>query len=113
MLHYSTVKPESLRILKELMKLPELKDFYLIGGTALAFYYGHRLSVDLDLFSIKSFANEDIIPALEKNMQGFAYRNASNPIGLFCMIGDTKVDFVKHHYHPLIDEQDIARRGQR
>ena len=37
-------------------------------------------------------------------MQGFAYRNASNPIGLFCMIGDTNVDFVKHHYHPLIDE---------
>ena len=86
------------------MKLPELNDFYLVGGTALAFYYGHRLSVDLDLFSTKSFANEDIIPALEKNMQGFAYRNASNPIGLFCMIGDTKVDFVKHHYHPLIDE---------
>ena len=27
------------------------KDFYLAGGTALAFYLGHRFSVDLDWFS--------------------------------------------------------------
>ena len=27
------------------------KDFYLAGGTALAFYFGHRFSVDLDWFS--------------------------------------------------------------
>ena len=104
MLHYSTIKPESLRILKELMQLPELNNFYLVGGTALGLYYGHRLSLDLDLFSQNSFANEDIIPVLEKNIKGFNYRNASNPIGLFCMVDNLKIDFIKHHYHPLIDE---------
>ncbi|MCW3105902.1 MAG: hypothetical protein JWQ09_408 [Segetibacter sp.] len=86
------------------MQLPALKNFYLVGGTALALYYGHRLSIDLDLFSTTSFANEDIIPVLEKNIKGFSYRNASNPVGLFCMIDTLKVDFIKHHYHPLIDE---------
>ncbi len=41
---------------------------------------------------------------LEKNTKGFSYRNASNPIGLFCMIGNIKVDFIKHHHHPLIEK---------
>ena len=86
------------------MQLPELNNFYLVGGTALSLYYGHRLSVDIDLFSTIFFANEEIIPVLEKNIKDFHYRNASNPIGLFCMAGDLKVDFVKHHFHPLIDE---------
>ncbi len=104
MLHYSTIKPESLLVLKALMQLPKLNNFYLVGGTALALYYGHRLSDDLDLFSTASFANAEIIPVLEKNIKGFNYRNASNPIGLFCMVDNLKVDFVKHHYHPLIDE---------
>jgi hypothetical protein len=32
--------------------LPDHVHFYLAGGTALAeYYFGHRLSVDLDLFT--------------------------------------------------------------
>jgi len=27
------------------------KDYYLVGGTAIALYLGHRRSVDFDLFS--------------------------------------------------------------
>ena len=35
-------------------KIPDHKNFYLTGGTALAeFYFGHRLSYDLDLFTGK------------------------------------------------------------
>ena len=104
MLHYSTIKPESLRILKELMQLPELNNFYLVGGSALSLYYGHRISVDLNLFSTFSFANEDVIPVLEKNIKHLKYRNASNPIGLFCMVDNLKIDFVKHHHYPLIEK---------
>lgn len=102
MLYYSTIEPSTLVLLKSLMNVPELKDFYLVGGTALALHYGHRKSVDLDLFSTHNFQPEEIIPALEKNFKGFSYRSADNPIGLFCFIDDLKVDFVKHHLHPLI-----------
>src|SRR3990167_8162703 len=35
-------------------------DFYLVGGTALALQYGHRRSLDFDLFTPKSFDNERI-----------------------------------------------------
>jgi predicted nucleotidyltransferase component of viral defense system len=84
------------------MKIPELDNFYLVGGTALALMYGHRKSVDIDLFSTKPFENAEIIPVLENTFQNFSYRNSNNAIGLFCFIGNIKVDFVKHHIHPLI-----------
>jgi predicted nucleotidyltransferase component of viral defense system len=89
------------------MKLPELKDFYLVGGTALALYYGHRLSIDLDLFSTTDFQNEPLLPVLEKGFPGFTYSNIHNPVGLFAFINDVKVDFVKHHHFPLIDKPFI------
>ena len=33
------------------MAHPAFKDFYLVGGTSLALQRGHRLSLDIDLFS--------------------------------------------------------------
>ena len=50
MLHYETVEPGTLAILKRLMGLDALKDFSLVGGTALALRYGHRL---ISTFSLK------------------------------------------------------------
>lgn len=35
-------------------------DFYLVGGTALALQFGHRRSIDFDLFKRSSFNNYDI-----------------------------------------------------
>jgi len=37
------------------MMLPTLQPFSLVGGTALALRYGHRSSVDLDLFFHEEF----------------------------------------------------------
>ncbi len=50
MLHTETVKPNTYSLLKELMQLEALKSFQLVGGTALALYFGHRISDDIDLF---------------------------------------------------------------
>ena len=69
MLHLKTVEPHTFSILKQLMEMPELKDFSLVGGTALSLLYGHRLSVDLDLFSNKSFDDEVIVNSLEKKFK--------------------------------------------
>lgn len=43
-----------------------LKDFRLVGGTALALQYGHRVSEDLDFFSCRAFEVNDIVRELEK-----------------------------------------------
>ena len=93
--------------MKGLMQTPALDNFYLVGGTALALYFGHRLSVDLDLFSTTEFNNESLIVPLQEKFPGFTYRNTHNPIGLFGYIDDTKVDFVKNHHHPIIDKYVI------
>ncbi len=55
MLQTQTIKPESFALLKRLKSLSELSNFYLLGGTALALKYGHRISIDLDLFGEKGF----------------------------------------------------------
>ena len=50
MLQTQTIEPGTLSVLNSLMKIAELKQFSLVGGTALSLKYGHRLSIDLDLF---------------------------------------------------------------
>jgi len=43
------------------------KDFGLVGGTAVAFYIGHRQSIDFDLFSNKEFDNKQIRRVISAN----------------------------------------------
>ena len=44
--------PLQRRILVAIASVPDMEQFYLAGGTALAeFYLGHRRSYDLDLFT--------------------------------------------------------------
>ncbi len=102
MLQTQTVAPGALDILKKLMRVPALSDFFLVGGSALSLQFGHRRSNDLDLFSSENFDNESIVRVIEKEFVGFAYRNVTNPIGLFGYIDNVKVDFVKYYHHPLI-----------
>jgi hypothetical protein len=71
MLQLKTVEPYTLSILKQLMEMPVLQDFSLVGGTALSLLYGHRMSVDLDLFSNKLFENSDIVDALKSKITSF------------------------------------------
>ena len=48
------------------MQLKALQPFSLTGVSALSLRYGHRTSVDLDLFNHKKFDQEPIVKALEK-----------------------------------------------
>ena len=104
MLSNRPIEPTTLAVLKQLMAIPELSNFALVGGTTLAIRYQHRLSIDLDLFSVKDFDNNELVAILEQHFPTFSYRSTNNPIGVFGFIGDVKVDFVKHHRFPLIDE---------
>ena len=103
MLQLSAIEPGTLALLKMLMAVPELKDFSLVGGTALALKYGHRKSVDLDLFSSNDFNNEDVAAIITNHFPTFIYQRLNNPIGIFGFINNIKVDFVKHHFYPVID----------
>ena len=55
MLQTQTVERRTFELLKILMSEPLLLQFSLVGGTALTLYMGHRLSIDIDLFSTEPF----------------------------------------------------------
>ena len=50
MLHLETLTPEALDLLRRIQSRPEFKDTRLVGGAALGLHFGHRTSLDLDLF---------------------------------------------------------------
>jgi predicted nucleotidyltransferase component of viral defense system len=102
MLQRSTIEPSTLDLLRSILAVPELQSFYLVGGTALALRFGHRLSVDLDLFSTEDFDKNHIIGVVETNFPRVTYKESDSNIGFFCSINGVKVDLVKHHHFSLI-----------
>ena len=54
---------------KELLPLIKSfsKDYYLVGGTAIALYIGHRHSIDFDLFTKKNINRNQIKAIIEEN----------------------------------------------
>ena len=112
MLHTETVEPGTLSLLKKLMGLQSLKPFALVGGTALSLRYGHRSSVDLDLFLHEKFDFKSIENEL-KNVFGsdFNYESGHKNIGIFCYIQKIKVDIVYFPHKPIaaIEEVDNIR----
>lgn len=95
MLYKETVEPGTLGLLTELMNLEELKQFRLVGGTALSLLYGHRASIDLDLFSDKPFEREQIIDKITNNFFTFSFEEIKSPRLFFTFINHVKVDFVQ------------------
>ena len=59
MLYWNTVDNLLKGSLMKLMQAEELKDFRLVGGTALSLYLGHRISVDIDLFTDAPYGTID------------------------------------------------------
>lgn len=103
MLHLETVEPGAFSLLKQLMEIPVLKEFSLVGGTALSLIYGHRKSIDLDFFSKRKFENEKIINALKESFTSSLVIRSTPSFGIFCFIDNVKVDLVRHP-HPLISQ---------
>ncbi len=67
MLQYAAIDKGTLELLKSLMQVNFLSDFNLVGGTALALQIGHRISIDLDLFTDKTFDPSEIRTLLEND----------------------------------------------
>lgn len=70
-------------------------NLFLVGGTALSLKFGHRTSIDIDLFTTIEFDVLELKNHLEKKYSNFDFKG-SNSRMLFCFIDDVKVDFVKY-----------------
>jgi Nucleotidyl transferase AbiEii toxin, Type IV TA system len=95
MLQQQTVSSTCLQLIKDLMDIASLNEFRLVGGTALALQYGHRLSVDVDLFTGNYFDNDNILMALEASLFPDKPEGVRTyPFGFFCTIREIKTDFM-------------------
>jgi predicted nucleotidyltransferase component of viral defense system len=94
MLYKETVEPATLGLLRELMSLDELRQFRLVGGTALSLLLGHRTSIDLDLFTDQPFNSEIAINKLRESYPVFSFKEIKSPRLFFTSINSVKVDFV-------------------
>ena len=101
-LHLETVSEPLMGLLRQLMKVDALKPFYLVGGTALALRYGHRISVDLDCFTHEPFDSSQLSQLSQLLVNDFNLTEAvvetNTVLGL---INGIKIDFIAHRY-PLI-----------
>lgn len=79
MLYKQAVQPSLINCLESLMQLNELKDFRLVGGTALALRLGHRKSIDIDLFtdSKKEINFDALFTIIEKKLP---YRSSKEDV---------------------------------
>ncbi len=96
MLHSETVEARTLDLIKRLMQDEELKNFRLVGGTALSLCMGHRISIDIDLFTNQDFDAPKLYERLQNYYKGEKLRAIKN--GVFGLIDDIKIDLIAHQY---------------
>ena len=75
------------------------REFYLVGGTAIALYIGHRRSIDFDLFKSRSFSANKILNKikLEDNSKYIITRNVSGQLNMIIL--DVKFTFFEFSYN--------------
>ena len=69
MLHAETVETRTLDLIRTLMSDTKFQDFFLVAGTALSLKLGHRMSIDIDMFTDKAFDTASILEHLEGNYE--------------------------------------------
>lgn len=101
-----------LNILKD-----SVSEFYLAGGTALALELGHRISIDLDFFSVNEFTTKEVSDKLKT--KGHLEITSRDKDTLNGSLDGVKISFFKYPYKLLFptkeyngvvlaDERDIA-----
>jgi hypothetical protein len=103
------IAPATFRLVQQLQAIPELKGFYLVGGTALALQLGHRNSIDIDLFTKDEFDAADIINLLQTDYSVTATLTRKGT--LLAVVNNIKTDFIWHNYPiltPPVSEEGIS-----
>ena len=99
---------------EQLELLPLIKafkrEFYLVGGTAIALHIGHRRSVDFDLFKYTGLRKKQISDKIEKNGFSFQQLYQSNE-ELTIVVNSVKMTFYSYPYqipHSLYFEDFVS-----
>jgi hypothetical protein len=101
-MHQEILTPRQIEVLPLVKKFK--REFYLVGGTAIALHIGHRRSVDFDLFKISSINPTKII----STVKGFQFpvtitRRVSEQMNL--VINDVKFTFFQYPFDIKAEHQ--------
>lgn len=98
-LHWETVTPLLKKILIDLMNEDLFNPFRLVGGTALSLQIGHRISVDIDLFSDAEYDSIDFneIENFLQNNYSYCSTNGIDIVGFgkSYFVGNSENDCIK------------------
>ncbi len=112
MFHITTVEPGTYSLLQKIFRIEAIRNqFALAGGTSLALQIGHRVSIDLDIFSPAPFDPKEIEIILNTHSSiSFRY-TGNNSRMLFGYANNIKCDFVEEParlLHPFIENDGIS-----
>ena len=116
MLQTQSVEKPLWNLLKDLQKKDTFKDYFLVGGTALSLQLGHRMSVDIDLFTRKDINKDEILDLLNRDYYGKYQILSMQNIIFQVVINGVKVDIVKNDYELIEDvksEKGIKYLGKK
>ena len=102
-----TLLPDTFRAIKLISKVPEIKQAYLAGGTALSLQIGHRISVDLDFFTQEEFNENELSTKLASQPEFVQEGTAKWTV--WGEIGETKFSIFYYKY-PLL-EKNVSFEG--
>lgn len=119
-LHWNTVSPTLQVLFRQLMSAPEFSAFRLVGGTALSLYLGHRMSVDIDLFTDAPYGSIDFDAIVQHLRATYPYVSTSNigevGMGQSYFVGNTEAEAVKldlyytdPFIYPMVETADGLR----
>lgn len=94
-----TLPHKTAELIEHIKSVPELKSFYLSGGTALSLQLGHRESEDLDFFSLLDFKPEVLQAVLLKVGTLESVQLEKGTLNVF--LNDVKLQFLHYPYSML------------
>jgi Nucleotidyl transferase AbiEii toxin, Type IV TA system len=101
-MHLEILSKEQVELLPLISKFK--REYYLVGGTAIALHIGHRESIDFDLFKLAALRKNDIYKKVTASKFGykFGYENYEQ---LNLIINKVKFTFFSFpHKLPINDE---------
>ena len=114
-LHYETVTPLLKEVLNDIMANPMFEPFYLVGGTSLSLRLGHRISVDIDLFTNAPYGSLDFSvyeKFFEENYKYFYKTDTTDIVGFgrSYYVGESEEENIKvdlYYHEEIINPCDI------
>jgi hypothetical protein len=110
LLHTESVIPELLDVARKAMSIPEIEPYRLVGGTALALRFGHRKSIDIDLFSGAQLNKTKTAAALKDAFPGSVFDVTEHNVRGF--IKGVKVELFDG-WHAPFQEEPVTVHGIR